>query len=107
MSSQSHRRVVPAVAVAALVSGLLLAGCGWIEDIGDGLDASKSKERHAETGAAGKESELLADWVPDEARDVYVMQRTTGSERLLTFEYAEPKIWLTEYSTSTLEKRLK
>lgn len=88
MSSQSHRRVVPAVAVAALVSGLLLAGCGWIEDIGDGLDASKSKERHAETGAAGKESELLADWVPDEARDVYVMQRTTGSERLLTFEYA-------------------
>ncbi len=26
---------------------------------------------------------------------------------VLTFEYAEPKIWLTEYSTSTLEKRLK
>ena len=26
---------------------------------------------------------------------------------ILTYEYAEPKIWLTEYSTATLEKRLK
>jgi len=73
--------------IAVLVSGLALAGCGWVEDIGDSMDPSNSKERHAETGAEGKESELLADWVPDEARDVHVMQRTTGSERLLTFEY--------------------
>ena len=26
---------------------------------------------------------------------------------ILTFEYAKPKVWLTEYSTATLEKRLK
>ena len=26
---------------------------------------------------------------------------------ILTYEYAEPKVWLTEYSTATLEKRLK
>ena len=26
---------------------------------------------------------------------------------ILTVEYAEPKVWLTEYSTATLEKRLK
>ena len=26
---------------------------------------------------------------------------------ILTYEYGEPKVWLTEYSTGTLEKRLK
>ena len=26
---------------------------------------------------------------------------------ILAYEYGEPKVWLTEYSTGTLEKRLK
>jgi hypothetical protein len=69
------------------VAGLTLTGCGWAEDIADGLDSSNSKEHQVDTGAEGKESGLLAAWVPDDARDVQVMQRTTGSERLLTFAY--------------------
>lgn len=64
-----------------------LTGCGFAEDIADSLDSSNSKEHHVDTGAEGKESELLAAWVPDDASDVSVMQRTTGSERLLTFTY--------------------
>lgn len=71
----------------AIVATLLVTGCGFIEDLADSLDSSNSKEHHVETGAEGKESGLLAEWIPDDAREVHVMQRTTGSERLLTFEY--------------------
>lgn len=88
MHTQSNRKTLPAALGVLLVSGLALAGCSWAEDIADGLDGSNSKEHQVDTGAEGKESELLADWVPDDAQDVYVMQRTTGSERLLTFEYS-------------------
>ena len=70
------------------IGALTLTGCGWAGDIAEGLDTSDSKERHAASGAEGKESGLLAAWVPDDAGDVTVMQRTTGSERLLTFTYA-------------------
>ncbi|WP_420113296.1 hypothetical protein [Pseudactinotalea sp.] len=61
----------------------LLTGCG----LGEALNDGDTKERHADTGAEGKESGLLADWIPDDASDVSVMQRTTGSERLLTFTF--------------------
>lgn len=71
-----------------VVSALALGGCSAAEDISEGLDPSDSKEHQVASGAEGKEAELLADWVPDDASDVYIMQRTTGSERLLTFEYS-------------------
>src|SRR5699024_1984472 len=43
--------------------------------------------RTAKTGAEGKADELLASWVPDEATEIEVVQRTTGDERLLTARY--------------------
>lgn len=88
MPTHSSRSASPAVLSALVLSALALSGCGLAEDIADSLDGTNSKEHQVDTGAEGKESGLLAGWVPDDAQDVRVMQRTTGSERLLTFEYA-------------------
>lgn len=88
MRSRSTRHALPRALGILALAGVALAGCSWTEDIGDSLDSSNSKPHHVDTGAEGKESGLLADWVPDDASDVSVMQRTTGSERLLTFTYA-------------------
>ncbi|WP_420114115.1 hypothetical protein [Pseudactinotalea sp.] len=82
-----HRVRLSAVALATALAATV-AGCGVAGEIADGLDESDAKEHAVDTGAEGKESQLLAAWVPDDARDVRVMQRTTGSERLLTFEYS-------------------
>jgi len=87
MRTRSTRHALPQALGVLALAGLALTGCSWTEDIADSLDDSDSKPHQVDTGAEGKESGLLADWVPDDARDVRVMQRTTGSERLLTFTY--------------------
>ncbi|GMA31559.1 hypothetical protein [Litorihabitans aurantiacus] len=81
------RRTAPATATLAAVALLALTGCSTFSDLGDSLSGSDTKEHSVDTGAEGKESQLLASWVPDDASDVKVMQRTTGSERLLTFTH--------------------
>lgn len=88
MQTQRSRQASIAPLGIVLATGALLTGCGLAEDIADSLDTSNSKLHQVDTGAEGKESGLLADWVPDDAQDVHVLQRTTGSERLLTFEYS-------------------
>lgn len=88
MRTQRSLPGLPGLLGVMLASGVTLAGCGLAEDLADSLDTTNSKQHRVDTGAEGKESGLLADWVPDDAQDVHVMQRTTGSERLLTFEYS-------------------
>ncbi|WP_175009406.1 hypothetical protein [Cellulosimicrobium sp. TH-20] len=63
----------------AVPATLLLGACGVVP--------SEVVEKKASDGASGKESGLLADWVPDEATDVVVLQRATGAERLLVASY--------------------
>ncbi|PWD49668.1 hypothetical protein C8046_02025 [Serinibacter arcticus] len=88
MPTNTSPRVRPTALGALVVAASALTGCGWAGDIADGLDPSNSKEHHVESGAEGKETGLLAGWIPDDASDVSVMQRTTGSERLLTFRHS-------------------
>jgi len=79
-TSSRNRPVRPLVALGLALSASLLAGaCGIIP--------SETAEKKAKDGATGKESGLLAEWVPDDATDVVVKQRTTGAERLLTATY--------------------
>ncbi len=84
----NKRRALPLAAALLATTSLALAGCGMLDDATDEGSDRHTKEHQVDTGAQGKEDELLAEWVPDEAQDVQVMQRTTGSERLLTFDYA-------------------
>ncbi|RKW71350.1 hypothetical protein DWQ67_00350 [Galactobacter caseinivorans] len=66
----------------ALVASISLTGCGMG---GDSMD--KSEEKKASTGSEARSSGLAPTWIPAEAKDVKVQQRTTGSERLLTAEF--------------------
>lgn len=73
------RRTSSLVAAGLALTLPLLGACGIVP--------SETAEKKATDGATGKESGLLADWVPDDATDVVVKQRTTGAERLLVATY--------------------
>lgn len=71
--------------LTAVALGLLaVSACG---DLADSLSGSDTKPHAVDSGAEGKASGLLAAWVPDDATEIQVLQKTTGSERLLAFSY--------------------
>lgn len=63
---------------ALLMGALTMTGCGIGEDH---FDTAESKS--ADTGAQAVSSGLAPSWLPADAKDVKVQQRTTGDERLL------------------------
>lgn len=74
-----------ALSATLLVGVTALSGC---DASIFGTTYDKQVTRSANTGAEGKAEELLASWVPDEASNIEIAQRTTGDERLLKADYS-------------------
>lgn len=73
------------VASAAALAALALTGCGSI-DLGSKFDKSVTHE--FDTGAVGKEQEVLPRWVPDSATNIKEVVRSTGNERIIRMSYS-------------------
>ncbi|MFD9895682.1 hypothetical protein ACFWY9_40595 [Amycolatopsis sp. NPDC059027] len=76
---------------AAALSVTTLAGCALSEAVTEASNGHVKSVDYA-TGAAGKADAnvKLPDWVPDTAKSVTEVIRTTGSERLLRFTLDDP-----------------
>ncbi|PQZ96421.1 hypothetical protein CQ018_03990 [Arthrobacter sp. MYb227] len=64
---------------------LALTGCGAI-DLGPKYDKTATHE--FDSGAAGKQQQVLPRWVPDEATNIKEVIRSTGNERMIRMDYA-------------------
>jgi hypothetical protein len=73
-------RVLP---VLAAVTVLAISGCGAIGDSLRGQDDGDVKTYEFTTGADGKAEDVIPEWVPDGAKRVRYVMRTTGDERLM------------------------
>lgn len=90
MNANTSRTVkITGMAFAGMTAAVALAGCG----LGEGM--TESGNGHVKTvgypsGAEGKKNEeaRLPDWVPDQAKSVTEVIRTTGSERILRYTLA-------------------
>lgn len=78
--AERPRAALAGLAVLAGACGVVLSAC-----TAQGVD--KSELKTAATTTEGRADGLLASWVPDGGTDVRVLQRTTGDERLVTFDY--------------------
>jgi len=81
---------VAGVALAGVTAVVALAGCGLSEAVSENRNGHVKTVGYA-SGEEGKANEeaRLPDWVPDQARSLTEVIRTTGSERILRFTAAE------------------
>ena len=77
------------MAVAGVLAVVVLAGCGLDEAVTEKSNGHVKTVDYA-SGADGKGNQdaRLPGWVPDRARSVTEVIRTTGSERILRFASA-------------------
>ncbi|MFD6091352.1 hypothetical protein ACFWGN_04430 [Oerskovia sp. NPDC060338] len=84
--SMSRRpRTLLVVALGGLAA-LTLSACGSIAEGLEERDAGHTKTFAFETGKEGKDEKVVPTWVPDDAAKVRGIFRTTGDERLVTFQ---------------------
>ncbi|WGW11741.1 hypothetical protein LWF01_16845 [Saxibacter everestensis] len=70
-------------------AGASLTGC----DVADSLQErgnGHTKSYEFETGAEGKQAKALPAWVPDDAKQIKQVKRTTGNERIIVLT-GDPK----------------
>lgn len=72
-----------AVAAAAVALVLPLSACAGLGQM-TGAGGRHVRTWAFDSGAAGKQRDVLPSWVPDDATGVRLASRTTGSERILT-----------------------
>ncbi|MFK0249666.1 hypothetical protein ACIQUM_33620 [Amycolatopsis azurea] len=77
---------ITAAVLAAATATVALSGCGLKEGLTEKANGHVKTVGYT-TGAEGKRDEKarLPEWVPDRARSVTEVIRTTGSERILRF----------------------
>ncbi|GAB3712955.1 hypothetical protein GCM10027598_19920 [Amycolatopsis oliviviridis] len=77
---------ITAAVLAAATATVALSGCGLKEGLTEKANGHVKTVGYT-TGAEGKRDKdaRLPDWVPDRARSVTEVIRTTGSERILRF----------------------
>jgi len=77
---------ITAAVLAAATATVALSGCGLKEGLTEKANGHVKTVGYP-TGAEGKRDEKarLPEWVPDRARSVTEVIRTTGSERILRF----------------------
>ncbi|GAA4543614.1 hypothetical protein [Amycolatopsis samaneae] len=92
MTTKLRRATTFAIAGAVTALGVVtLSGCALSEALTESANGHVKTVEHA-TGKAGKADEdtRLPGWVPDAAKTVTEVIRTTGSERLLRFTLDDP-----------------
>lgn len=79
------------VAVAGVMTVVALAGCGGLSEAVTEHGNGHVKMVTYASGKEGKDNKdaQLPDWVPDQAKSVTEVIRTTGSERVLRFTSAD------------------
>ncbi|MFF2623221.1 hypothetical protein [Oerskovia jenensis] len=87
-TSPSIARRSRTLAVVALggLAALTLSACGGISESLSERNDGHTKTYAFDTGKEGKAEEVVPTWVPDDAAKVQGIFRTTGTERLLTFQ---------------------
>jgi hypothetical protein len=88
MTQHTFQRRSRTFAVVALggVAALALSACGDIAESLEERSNGHTKTFAFDTGKEGKADEVLPTWVPDDAATVQGIFRTTGTERLITFQ---------------------
>jgi hypothetical protein len=88
-SSMSNAVRITGMAVAGVSAAVALAGCGLSEAVTEHGNGHVKTVDYA-SGDEGKDNQdaRLPDWVPDQAKSVTEVIRTTGSERILRFTSA-------------------
>lgn len=76
------------MAVTGMMTAVALAGCGLNDDVTENRNGHVKTVDYA-SGKEGKDNQdaRLPSWVPDEAKSVTEVIRTTGSERILRFTF--------------------
>lgn len=85
----NRKTLLTATASALLLSSLALTGCSTVESLNDSMQdkADRFTERTAETSEQATKDDLVPTWTPTGATNVKVMQRDSGTERLITMDY--------------------
>lgn len=93
MNKSMNMNRMAGVAVAGVTAVLALAGCGLSEAVTENGNGHVKTVDYAsgEEGKDNQEAQLPA-WVPDQAKSVTEVIRTTGSERILRFTYADAEL---------------
>ncbi|MCW1249204.1 hypothetical protein ODZ83_03190 [Acaricomes phytoseiuli] len=63
---------------------LTVTGCGAFEN-----NADKTETKTYDRGSDANNGQELASWIPDDARDIRLLLRTTGNERILAMRNTE------------------